>query len=146
MSPFKPDEVQPDYADLITSLVNSRSQIKENALFQTIYLLLQRITKSKRLFEDDLKDLQALIDRFKNITFITLDDETIFLPNSRRLLESLGIDLDDSVFGEETIRLTHYWNVLTDGEDPTELIFASNDAIACQVPYDDVAPFFPMGI
>jgi hypothetical protein len=145
MGSFKKPPEQPQYADLITSLDNSRQQIKDNALWQTVYILLQRLTKSKNMFLDDLKDLEALLDKFKNISFLTQDDETILLPNSRRLLESLGIDLDDSIFGEKTIRLTHYWNVLTDGATPPELISADGDAIACEVPYDDIAPFFPMG-
>lgn len=144
--PFQPKETQPQYADLITSLANSGQQTKDNALYQTIYILLQRLTKSKNLFLEDLKDLEALLDRFKNITFLTQDDETILLPNARRLMESLGIAFDDVIDGERTLRLTHYWNVLTDNEIPSELITASGDAIACQVPVDDIAPFFPMGI
>lgn len=144
--PFKKQPPGPEFADLITSLANSGQQTKDNALYQTVFLLLHRLTKLKNVLLDDLKDLEALIDRFRNLTFLTQDNETILLPNSRRLLESLGIDLDDAISGERTIRLTHYWNVLTDGETPPELISASGDAIACQVPYDDIAPFFPMGI
>jgi len=132
---FKKDPEQPQYADLITSLSNSRAQIKENALYQTIYILLQRLTKSRNMFLEDLKDLEGLINSFKNITFITLDDETISLPNSRKLMESLGIDFDDSIFGERTLRLTHYWTPLTDGsESETELITANGDVIMVEVP------------
>jgi len=143
MSPFKKGPQQPDFADLIVSLSNSRAQIKENALYQTLFILLQRITRSRDLILEDLKDLEGLLNDLKNVTFITIDDETISLPNSRRLMESLGIDFDDSVFGERTLRLTHYWNVLTDGATPPALISADGDAIACEHPVDDIAPFFP---
>ena len=139
---FQKEPEQPQYADLITSLDNSRNQTKDNALWQTIYILLQRLTKSRNMFLKELKDLEAFVDRLRNITFVTQDDETIFLPNSRRLLESLGIDLDDSIFGEITIRLTHYWTPLTDGsETAAELIYAAGEAIAVQAPND--SPFRP---
>lgn len=140
--PFKKEAEQPQYADLITSLANSGQQTKENALYQTVYILLQRLTKSRNMFLEDLKDLEALIDKLKNITFLTQDNETLLLPNSRQILESLGIDFDDSIFGERTLRLTHYWTPLTDGNTTSaELIYADGEAIACQVPVD--APLRP---
>lgn len=136
---FKPEPVQPEYADLITSLVNSGEQTKKNALFQTIYLLLGRLTKSKNLFEKNIKELQDLVTKLENVTFLTQDDETAFLPNSRQLLASLGIFFDDVTDKERTIRLTHYWTPLTDGIDPTSLIFAANEAIAVEVPIPPLA-------
>jgi len=142
MAGFKPESPQPEYADLITSLVNSGQQTKNNALFQTVYLLLQRLTKSKNLFEKDLKDLQDFINKLGNVTFLTQDDETIFLPNSRQLLASLGIQFDDTIPGERTIRLDHYWTPLTDGsKTEANLIYANGEAIAVEVP--NIAPYTP---
>ena len=133
--PFKAGPVQPQFADLIVSLTNSQLQTKDNALYQTIKLLIERITRMRDLLVDDLDDLEKLLNGFKNVTFLTQDNEVILLPNSRQLLSSLGIQFDDSVFAERTLRLTHYWTPLTDGSEPeAEIITAVGDAIAVQVP------------
>ena len=132
---FKPGPVQPDFADLIVSLSNSQQQIKENALYQTVYLLLQRITRSRDLILKDLKDLEDKILDLANVTFLTQDDETLGLPNSRKLLRSLGITFDDTISGERTIRLSHYWTPLTDGSTTEcDLIFANGESIAVEAP------------
>jgi len=143
---FKRPIEKPEYADLITSLANSGQQTKNNALYQTIYLLLQRLTKSKILLDKDLEEIDNVVNELKNLTFITLDNETIKLPNSRRLLAGTNVAFDDSVDGERTVNViagpgipgsvisTGYWTPLTDGIDPTSLIFAANEAIAVNVP------------
>jgi len=78
--PFKPPVEKPQFADLIVSLDNSRSQTKDNAFYQTVYLLLQRLTKFRNLVINDINGLATASDSFKNATYLTQDDETIALP------------------------------------------------------------------
>lgn len=126
---------KPEFADLIVSLTSSDQQTKDNPLYQTIYLLLERLTILKNLIISDIKGLGVLFDSFKNATFLTQDNETLLLPNSRRLLRSLGILFDDTIPGERTITLSHYWTPLTDGNEPeTNLIYANGESIAVNVP------------
>lgn len=144
--PFQPKKKQPQFADLIVSLANSRQQTKDNALFQTVYLLLQRLTTARDLLVKDIEAVEDEIAKLLNQTFITLDDETIALPNSRRLLAGTGILFDDTVHGERTISsssvINYYWSPLTDGsETAAELIYAAGEAIAVQCP--NAAPFRP---
>lgn len=149
--PFKKPPHQPGFADLITSLNNSRNQIKDNALYQTIYLLVQRMTLSRDMIQKEINDVEETIHEVQNVSILTADDETVQFANSRRLLAGLNILFDDTVYGERTISstgsgglsggATGYWTPLTDGLDPTSLIFAGEEAIAVNVPNN--APYRP---
>lgn len=97
---FRPPPHQPDFADLIVSLDNSKIQSSNNALYQTIFLLIQRITRSRDLLLKELEDGdQALSDR----TYLTVDNEVAFLPFSRQLLAGKAITFDDSVANKMTV-------------------------------------------
>lgn len=132
---FKIGPVQPDYASLIISLTNSKLQTKDYPLYQTIFLLIDRITKSRDLILQQLESLDTDISALKAASYLTENDETIFLPNSRQVLAGLGIEFDDSIAGVRVILQSGYWTPLTDGDvDETDLIFANGSAIAVLVP------------
>lgn len=95
--PFRPDPVQPEFNDLITSLSNSRNQIRDNPLYQTVFLLIKRLTISKDLTQKQIKDIDEILDSILAATFLTVDDESNLLVNSRKEIAGLGITLDDTV-------------------------------------------------
>lgn len=94
--PFRPKPVQPEFNDLITSLSNSRNQIKDNALYQTIFLLIKRLTISKDLTQKQIKDIDETLDNILSATFLTVDDESNLLVNSRKEVAGPGITFNDA--------------------------------------------------
>lgn len=139
---FKPPAEQPDFADLIITLNTSGIQKTDNALYQTLYLFLTRITKWKEMLRKDAEDLTGPFDSLKNVSFLTIDNETVILPNSRALLVALGLSFDDATDAQRTLQLTHYWTPLTDGDElAAELIYAAGEAIAVECP--NASPFRP---
>jgi len=58
---FKLPPVQPDFAQLKTSLANSHTQVKNNALYQTIFQLIERIERSRDLILKDIEDIEEKI-------------------------------------------------------------------------------------
>jgi Leucine-rich repeat (LRR) protein len=135
---FKPERVQPDFSDLITSLNNSRNQIKDNPLYQTIFLLLQRITTSRNNIVKQIEDADELVGNLQTASYLTVNNESATLINSRRLLAGVGITFDDTVVNQRTISSnagSGYWTPLTDGNvDETNLIFVNGESIAVFVP------------
>lgn len=95
--PFRPEPVQPEFNDLITSLSNSKSQIQNNPLYQTIFTLIKRLTVSKDLTQKQIKDIDETLDNVLSATFLTVDDESNLLVNSRREIAGLNITFDDTV-------------------------------------------------
>lgn len=95
----------PDFADLIVSLDNSKIQLSNNALYQTIFLLIQRITRLKSLILAALNAINIAINTLSNRTFITVEDETSVLPNSVQLLPGTNVTFDDSVPNQRTINV-----------------------------------------
>lgn len=93
---FRPERVQPEFNDLITSLSNSRNQIRDNPLYQTIFLLIKRLTVSKDLTQTQIKDLDETLDNVLAASFLTVDDESNLLVNSRRELAGPGIIFNDA--------------------------------------------------
>jgi hypothetical protein len=73
-----------------------------------------------------------------NKTFITEINETVSLPNSRRLNAGTGITFDLSVPGVLTLNVSiveKEWDVLTDGDEINpEIIFAGGQVIMVHVP------------
>ena len=100
---FKLPPVQPDLAELITSLTNSKLQIKDNALYQTVYQIIQRIGRSRDLIIKDIQEIIDELNEIEDVTFLTVDDESGLLPNSRRLEAGDGITFDDSIINIRTI-------------------------------------------
>jgi len=137
---FKPDPVQPDFSSLIVSLDNSKTQVSNYSLYQTIFFLIKNTGRARDLIIDEIDTINEQISEILASSFLTVNDETVDFPNSRQLLAGLGISFDDTVAGRRTINATggagnFYDSPLTDGdEDETDLIFANADPIICQVP------------
>lgn len=136
---FKPPPKQPDFSSLIISLDNSKTQISNYSLYQTIFFLITNTGKARDLLIDSIDTINEQISEILASSFLTVNDETVDFPNSRQLLAGLGIAFDDTVAGRRTISATaganYYDSPLTDGdEDETDLIFANADPIICQIP------------
>jgi hypothetical protein len=137
---FKPPPVQPDFSSLITSLDNSKTQVSNYSLYQTIFFLITNTSRARDLIIDDIETINETISEILAASFLTINDETNDFPNSRQLLAGIGITFDDTVAGKRTINATggagnYYDSPLTDGDpDETDLIFADGDPIICQVP------------
>jgi hypothetical protein len=72
---------QPDFSSLLVSLANSGASLKSHALYQTVYLLLQKMMQSQGLFQKDLEGANGE-GGLKNVTYITQDDETALFVSS----------------------------------------------------------------
>ena len=100
---FRPDPAQPSFQDLITSLNVSGRQIKDNPLYQTIYVLLQRITTSRDNIQKQIKDVEELTNNLLASSYLTVNDESAILVNSRREIAGTNITFDDTVPNQRTI-------------------------------------------
>lgn len=138
--PFKPKSVQPDFSSLFTSLTNSKIQVSNYSLYQTIFFLISNIAKSRDLIVDSIDIIDEQVSGILAASFLTVNDETVDFPNSRRLLAGVGITFDDTIAGRRTISATggagnYYDSPLTDGDEAeTDLIFANADPVICQIP------------
>ena len=136
---FKPGSEQPDFSRLQISLLNAQLQVKYPALYQTISELINKTNSARNLLVRDVDEANAIIALILVATYITENDETILLPNSRQILAGTGITLDYSIAGKLTVSTSSetngYWTPLTDGDTTdTDLIFADGESIAVFVP------------
>jgi hypothetical protein len=133
---------QPDFAHLFGILANSKIQQTNNALYETIFLLIREVIQARDSLVVNNNDLDDSLVQLLGVTYLTVDDETALLINSRRLLAGTGITFNDAIPGQRTISISGggvsgvgYWTPLTDGNpDETQLIFANGEAIAVFVP------------
>lgn len=146
---FKPKAKQPEFASLKTMLAQTKDRT-EIQLYQTIQLLIERLGQLQTVTLQDIADINASINNVisivnnsgdKNRTYITVDDETLYLPNSYQLLPGTNITFDTSVPNQLTINATggaagaYYDSPLSDGDlSAADLIFANGECIICQVP------------
>jgi hypothetical protein len=140
-----PSSKQPDYAHLFGILANTRLQQTNNALYETIYLLIKEVTQSQNSFVVVNNNQAQSLLQLLGVTYLTVNDETQLLINSRKLLAGLGITFDDTVPGRRTVNASGaglgYWTPLTDGHpDEADLIFANGEAIAVNVPNNAPLP------
>lgn len=122
--PFKPGPVQPDFSSLVTSLDNSRMQVTNYSLYQTILFLIQNTARARDLLAADVDTINETISAILAATFLTITDETLNFPNSRRVLAGSGIAFDDSVSGVRTISTTGTSGMvpMTTGAEPLEIM------------------------
>lgn len=104
--PFKPGPVQPDFSSLIVSLDNSKLQVTNYSLYQTIFFLIQNTAKARDLLVTSIDTINEIISKIAATTFLTVEDETLNFPNSRQLLAGIGITFDDTIPGKRTISAT----------------------------------------
>jgi hypothetical protein len=104
--PFRPEANPPQFADLKGSLAQSKNNL-DHATYQTIQLLIERLQTWQKQVEQKLAeadpDNQNGNVATKFATYITEQDESLSLPNSRELIAGTGITLDASVANEITI-------------------------------------------
>lgn len=142
---FRPPKKQPRFADLNGILAQSRDT--DNALYQTVQILIERLTQFQIVTLEDVADINNSVNEVisvvnitadKNRTYLTTADETLKLPQSVQLLAGTGITFDDTVPNKRTISTimgSYYDAPLTDGNvDETDLIFALGECIIVQVP------------
>jgi hypothetical protein len=137
---------------LKSSLANSGVfKIKENAVYQVISQLIDKIGDFHADFDSNKTSIQSqitaitgggggspippiptIVDR----TFLTVANETAILPNSRRELAGIYMGLfDDSVANVRTVRGAQ-WAVLSNGDSVNpEIIFSGlGEAIMIHIP------------
>lgn len=147
-------DIEADFAQLISSLNNSRIQTENNALYQVIYQLVLAAQKNKNLnvkqfaeiieqliaISNSLVNINTVIAALENATVWTQNDETAILVNSNKVIAGTGILLDYTVPNEVTISTSgglgnHYDSPLSDGDlIAAELIFAAGECVIVQVP------------
>lgn len=71
--PFRPEPHQPDFASLIVSLDNSKIQRDNYALYQTIFLLIQAVTRARDLLLKKIEDLEDAIIILNGAAFKTVE-------------------------------------------------------------------------
>jgi hypothetical protein len=142
--PFRPGPTLPDYQSIKTILVQTKEQVQNPALYETILRLLDAAAKSQGVLSGniassnegtavDITALEAAIAALEAARYATIADESVLLPNSRQLLAGFGIAFDDTVTNQRTINTTIgdlYYEPLTNGDlAAPELIFAAGDVI-----------------
>lgn len=138
---YKPPAQQPDFSSLFASLTNSKTQVQNYSLYQTIFFLIQNTSKSRDLLVAAVDTINEEISAILASSFLTENDETAEFPNSRQLLAGTGITFDDTVAGARTVNSSgggsgnYYDSPLSDGDlIAASLIFGNGDPIICQVP------------
>ena len=146
---FRKPKQQPEFASLKTTLAQIATH-KDVALYQTIQLLIERLMQFQGITINDIADINASINDILSITnisadklrtYITETDETLKLPNSRRLVAGTNVSFDVTNPGQFIINVTgggsgnHYDSPLSDGDtEEAELIYANGECIIVQVP------------
>lgn len=106
---FKPGgSEQPDFSHILTSLSNSKLQQSNNALYQTIYQLIQAVNRSRDLMQTGSDTVQAVVGNITDATIITVNDETGTMRFSRRLEPGNNMSFDDSVAAVRTVNNTGF--------------------------------------
>lgn len=126
--PFKPGPVQPDFSSLVVSLDNSRTQLSNYSLYQTILFLIQNTARARDLLAADVDTINEIISGILAASYLTENDETFLLINSRRVLAGTGISFDDSVPGVRTISATSGTGFIPMATGAEPLDFMSNGA------------------
>lgn len=132
----------PQFSDLKGILAQSKET--ENALYQTVQLIIQRLDQVKQVVEEQIAALQDAVTNIlanvapKTASYHTKNNETAVLPNSVQLLAGPGIIFDDSVPHKRTIKTdlaSHYDCPLSDGDlIEASIIFAAGECVIVQVP------------
>jgi hypothetical protein len=122
--PFKPEPKQPDFSSLFTSLTNSKVQVQNYSLYQTIFFLINNTAKARDLLLDSVDTINEQISEILASSFLTINDETADFPNSRQLLAGTGITFDDTVPGARTINSAGSTSMvpMTTGAEPLEIM------------------------
>lgn len=88
-----------DLDRLVASLNLSQLQSKNQPLYYVIYTLIKALQSFQSSATVNINNNSLL----KDLTYLTVNDETVSLPNSRQELAGDNVSFDDSVAGERTI-------------------------------------------
>jgi hypothetical protein len=66
---FKPEPQQTDFSQLVVSLDNSKIQLNNYALYQTIFLLIQAVTRSRDLMLAQIEELEEDTAALDNVGY-----------------------------------------------------------------------------
>lgn len=138
-----PPQLPPKLAQidrLKATLLDSGLQQKNQPLWQVINTLIDYLRQLQTFVSGSASGSSSggggssLADQ----SFITVNNDTVVLPNSRQAIAGTGIALDTSIPGQIIISSTvtsPEWDVLTDGDiiNP-EFIFADGEVIMVQTP------------
>ena len=123
--PFTPDPSFPNFLKLRAVLVNSRIQVTNKALYQVINQILEGSSQLVDTINNRLQQLIATTGApgtgLANQNYLTHQDDSVILPNSRQLLAGTGITFDDTAANQRTINSTAVddYVVMSDGATPT---------------------------
>jgi len=138
---FRPKKKQPQFADLKGVL--SQSKKTDNALYQTVVVLVDRLTQLQGDINEELEKLSpdgaGSTTASKLASYHTKFNEVVVLPNSVQLLAGAGIAFNDTIPNQRTISAiaggAYYDCPLSDGDlIAADLIFAAGECIIVQVP------------
>ena len=131
--------IQPDLDRLKSTLVTSNIQKDNPALYQVIVQLIGAVKLLQGIFITDIATVAGNIPpNVANLNFLTHNDESVNLHNSRQLIAGSNVTFDDTVVNQRIINVNiteREWSVLTDGDliEP-ELVFAGGDVIMSHIP------------
>lgn len=100
---YQPQPNPPNFDALETSLVNSRTQTSNNALYQTIKGLINFVRTFQLQITNNFKTISRVVAGIVNLTYLTVNDETASLPHSVQLLPGHGIQFDDTVANQRKV-------------------------------------------
>ena len=117
----------PDLSHLVNILNSSRIATENNALYQTIFQIIQAIQQGNKIFAGALGISTTSGGGGggsfapADATYLTVNNELATLAQSRRLLAGTGITFDDSVAGIRTVESSSSLQdfvVMSDGANP----------------------------
>jgi hypothetical protein len=110
-----------DFNTLIASLNNSRIATENNALYQTIFQLIKRATDLKATISGSILDINEIIAVINDLDFLTWSDESVQLPNSRRLIAGDNVTFDDTVANQRTVDVPLDQTFITEADETATL-------------------------
>ena len=127
-----------DIDKLRSQLLASGTQQSNNALFQVIDQLIKLLKGTDTTAINAGSTAGGIGALIAGLDVLTHSDESVSLPDSRRLLAGTNVTFDDAVANQRTVNVSVFdrtWSVLTDGDliEP-ELIYASGDVIMTHTP------------
>jgi hypothetical protein len=102
--------------------------------------LLKAVQAFQRLASTNINSGSASLGDLQQRTYLTVADESIFLPNSRQELAGDNVSFDDSVAGQRTVDVPLNQEFLT-GQDETATLPNSRELLAgLNITFDDTVP------
>ncbi len=136
--PFQQPKKLPNYQQLRKTLLAATEQVKNYPLYQTIIRILDIGDQSNNFFKTEIESISV---GNTDATYLTVDDESADLPNSRQVLAGTGIAFDDSIPNVRTVSVSDideegYWSPLITSlaEGDSEMVLTNQDNIAVFTP------------